>query len=230
MKGFALIAATLVLSTGCRAPMPNWNLFGPYGATRVPPPPTGGYGTPQPYYAPGTTTVPPTTSPTSTPVGTGFRPAKSNRWSNILDPAIGPVAKSNTWGPTRPASSNARVVDLRDVDVALASHESAAPIAAATVVVERDGPIRILEEKSSPSPSTTSSSKPPRLRGMVVNDMTRTAEPGSFVPSGRVIDISQLPDAPVAASSTRIQSSSSDGTVIDGGWKSRTKTLRVSGT
>ncbi|MBC8354313.1 MAG: hypothetical protein H8E66_20150 [Planctomycetes bacterium] len=230
MKGFALIAATLVLSTGCRAPMPNWNIFGPYGATRVPPPPTGGYGTPQPYYAPGTTIVPPTTSPTSAPVGTGFRPAQSNRWSNIVDPVIGPVAKTNTWGPTRPASSNARVVDLRDVDVALASHESAAPTAAATVVVERDGPIRILGPESSPSFYSTSATEPPRLRGMVVNDLTRAAEPRAFNPSGRVIDISQLPDAPVTASSTRTQSSSSDATVIDGGWKSRTTTLRVSGT
>ncbi|MDA1055186.1 MAG: hypothetical protein O3C40_32590 [Planctomycetota bacterium] len=237
MKHFALVGAILVLSAGCRAPMPNCNMFGPYGATRVPPPPTGGYGAPQSYYTPRPTTVPPTSvpstiSPTSTPVGTGFRPSPSNRWSNIDDPAIGPIAQDNTWAPTRPAISDARVVDLRDLDVALASHATAIPSVPSTVVVEHDGPIRILSSESS-----TANAELPRLRGMFVNDVTRVAEPRPFVPSGRVIDISQLPDAPVAARTAQTQSSQAasqsstrQATVIDGGWKTRTTTLRVAGT
>ncbi|MEX0819117.1 MAG: hypothetical protein WD070_05980 [Pirellulaceae bacterium] len=226
MKRFAVVAAFAVLSAGCHAPMPNWNMFSPDGATRVRPPQTGGYGTPQPYYAPGAT--PSTVAPTSTPVGTGFRPSSDNRWSNIDDPAIGPAARDQQWEPTRPTNSSTQVADLRDADVVLASHEAAAPIVPSTVVVEHDGPIRILP----PKPSTTTSD-PPRLQGMVVNDTTRSTEPQPFVPSGRVIDISQLPDSPVAvraaasnSSSVSSQASASQASVSDGGWKTRTTTLR----
>jgi hypothetical protein len=72
---------------------------------------------------------------------------------------------------------------------------------------------------------------------MTVNDTTRVSEPAPFIPSGRVIDISQLPNAPVAMRSANSQSSTASSqpstaqaTVIDGSWKSRTKTLRVAGT
>jgi len=242
MKRFALIAAISLLSAGCRAPMPTWDSIGPYGTTRVPPPPTGGYGVQQPYYAPGPTTAPPATaprtiSPTTSPVGTGFHPLPSNRWSNIDDPAVGPIAKDNIWAPTSRESSSSQVVDLRDADIALASHEIAAPYVPSTQVVEYDGPIRILPPNSSSSFAASTIVEPPRLRGMVINDTTRTAEPAPFIPSGRVIDISQLPDTPVAmrsdssrSSTTSSQSSTAQATVIDGGWKSRTTTLRVAGT
>ncbi|MBI2477946.1 MAG: hypothetical protein HYV60_04665 [Planctomycetia bacterium] len=241
MKRFALVAAIVLLGSGCRAPMPNWSMLGPYGATRVPPPPTGGYGVQQPYYAPGQTTTPPATvpttiAPTSSPVGTGFQPSTSNRWSNIDDPAIGPIAKDDSWAPTRPTQTNAQVVDLGDADVALASHETAAPFVPPTKVVEYDGPIRILAPNSSPNFADSTTTEPPRLRGMAVNDTTRVAEPAPFIPSGRVIDISQLPDSPVAVRSAdsrtataTSQSSTAQATVIDGGWKSRTTTLRVAG-
>lgn len=226
MKRFTSVVVVLALSAGCHAPMPTWNMFRPDGVTRVPAPPTGGYEVTQPYYgtppaALPSTTVPSTIAPTSAPVGTGFRPATSNRWSNIDDPAIGPIAKENTWEPTRPAQSNAQVADLRDVDVALASHEAAAPFVPSTVVVEHDGPIRIL-------PSATST-------------VSNESEPRPFIPPGRVVDISQLPDAPVVARSANIQASTvtsqsatSQATATqdagsDGGWKMRTKTLRVAG-
>ncbi len=247
MKRFASVAVLLLLSAGCHAPMPSWNMFRPAGATRVPPPPTGGYGAPPSYYttppAAPPATAPSSIAPTSAPVGTGFRSSTSNRWSNIDDPAIGPIAKENSWEPTRPEQSNSQVVDLRDVDVALASHETAAPFVPSTVVVERDGPIRILPPaasaafSSSASLSTAATTEPPRMRGMIVNDTTRVSEPRPFIPSGRVIDISQLPDATVSARSANNQtstasstSSSSQATVTDGGWKSRTTTLRVAGT
>lgn len=244
MKSFASVAVMLVLSAGCHAPMPSWNMFRPASATRVPPPPTSGYGAPQTYYttppAVVPTTAPATIAPTSAPIGTGFRPSESNRWSNIEDPAIGPIARENFWEPTRPVQSNAQVVDMRDVDVALASHETAAPFVPSTVIVEREGPIRILPPDASGAFSSSDSfsstaSESPRLRGMIVNDTTRASEPRTFVPSGRVIDISQLPDAPIAARSatsqttTSTQSSAGQATVIDGGWKSRTTTLRVAG-
>lgn len=252
MKRFALVAAILALGIGCRAPMPKWDMFGPYGNTRVAPPPTGGYGVQQPYYAPGPTTAPPTTAPpttsppttlpqtiapTSAPVGTGFRPSSANRWSNIDDPAVGPIAKNNSWAPSRPVPTAEQVVDLRDADVALASHETAAPFVPPTTVVEYDGPIRILPPESSPAFVSSTATAPPRLRGMTINDTTRLSEPAPFVPSGRVIDISQLPDAPITMRSASSQSSTAEShsstaqaTVVDGGWKSRTTTLRVAGT
>jgi len=245
MRHFVSVAVVLVLSAGCHAPMPSWNMFRPANVTRVPPPPTGGYGTPQTYYTTPPTvppaTAPATIAPISAPVGTGFRLSASNRWSNIDDPAIGPIAKENTWEPTRPAQSNAQVVDLRDVDATLASHETAVPFVPSTVVVSHDGPIRVLPPEapaalSGPASTSLATSEPPRLRGMIVNDTTRESEPRPFSPSGRVIDISQLPDAPVAArsennqtSTTSSTSSTRQATVIDGGWKSRTTTLRVAG-
>ena len=254
MKRFALVAAIVVLGVGCRAPMPNWNMLGPYGDTRVAPPPTGGYNVQQPYYAPGPTTVPPTNvppttappatlphavAPTSAPVGTGFRPSPANRWSNIDDPAKGPIGNEDSWAPTRRAPTSAQVADLRDADVALASHETAAPYVPSTTVVEYDGPIRILPPDSPSTTPLSTTTGPPRLRGMTLNDTTRLAEPEPFIPAGRVIDISQLPDAAVVIRSASSQSSTAaaasststaQATVLDGGWKSRTTTLRVAGT
>jgi hypothetical protein len=197
----------------------------------------------QPYYTPGPSTAPPNIAPTSSPVGTGFRAAPSNRWSNIVDPAVGPIAQDDSWAPTRPAQTNSQVADLRDADVALAGHETAAPFVPSTTVVEYDGPIRILPPDASPTLAASTTTESPRLRGMIVNDTTRASEPAPFISSGRVIDISQLPDAPVAtrsadtkssttsgASATSRQSSTAQATVIDGGWKSRTTTLRIAGT
>lgn len=252
MKRFALVAAILSLGVGCRAPMPKWDMLGPYGNTRVAPPPTGGYGAQQPYYAPGPTTVPPTSvppttvppttvpqtiTPTTAPVGTGFRPSSANRWSNIDDPAEGPIAKENSWAPTHRAPTNSQVADLRDADVALANYEVAAPFVPSTTVVEYDGPVRILSPESSPTFVSSTATTPPRLRGMTINDITQPSEPELFVPAGRVIDISQLPDASVntrsassQSSTTESRSSTAQATVIDGGWKSRTTTLRVAGT
>lgn len=234
MKRLALVVAILWLGVGCRAPMPSWDMFSPHGNTRVPPPPTGGYGVQQPYYAPNPATTSPTIAPTSGPVGTGFRPPPSNRWSNIEDPAIGPIAKDDSWAPTRPAPTHAQVADLRDADVALASHDTAAPFVPSTTVVEYDGPIRVLPPDSSRASTASTAMQPPRLGGMIGNDTTRVSEPAPFIPSGRVIDISQLPDAPVATRSASVQSgtaskqpSAGQATVIDGGWKSRTTTLRV---
>lgn len=222
MKRIALVITVCILSSGCRAPMPNINSFGPYGATRVPPPGTSGYGTQQPYYAPPTSVAPPT-SPTSGPVGTGFRDSTQNRWSNILDPSSGPIAKNNTWAPTRPISSKTPAIDLDNVDVALASHNGAI-MATPSLVVDNNQAVRIV---STPTTSTL-----PQLRGMVVNDATRVGEPRQFVPSGRVVDISELPNAPVtqsASASRTAQSSSSQAAVSSGGWKTRTTTLKVAG-
>ncbi len=233
MKRIGLVVAVCVLSSGCRAPMPNWNSFGPYGNTRVPPPATGGYGTPQPYYAPAPGSTIPPTSPTSAPVGTGFRDStlnqysSLNRWSNIEDPAVGPITQLNTWAPTRPTATNAKVVDLSNVDVALASHEAALPIVGSAAIVQQNTPIRIVQPSS-----VTPTSTLPRLRGMVVNDATRSSEPRQFVPSGRVIQMSELPDAPIARASTvprPVRSASSETSVSSGGWKSRTTTLKVVG-
>lgn len=234
MKRFAVVAAISLLSAGCRAPMPTWDSIGPYGTTRVPPPPTGGYGAQQPYYAPGPTTVPPTTAPTTiapttAPVGTGFRQSSSNRWSNIVDPAVGPVAQENSWAPTRPTQTIPQVVDLTNADVVLASHDTAAPFVPSTTVTEYDGPIRILASSPARQSDTLAATEAPRLRGMTLNDTTGTSEPLPFIPSGRVIDISQLPDAPntlrtASGQSSVSASSSSSGqaTVLEGGWKTRT--------
>ena len=39
MKRFTSVVVVLLLSAGCHAPMPTWNMFRPAGVTRVPAPP-----------------------------------------------------------------------------------------------------------------------------------------------------------------------------------------------
>ena len=50
MKRYAVLPVLAVLLAGCRAPMPSFNPFAPYGPSRVPPPPTGSYNATSPYY------------------------------------------------------------------------------------------------------------------------------------------------------------------------------------
>lgn len=211
MKWIALAALVLLLASGCRAPMPSFNPLAPLGTTRVPPPGTGAIGAGGSYYTPPR----PSASPA---IGTGFRPTPAtNKWSNLDDPRTESLANKDGWSPTRNAPANTSVVKLADVDVALANHEAATrPIPAASVI-ERQGPIRILGATSHPSR--------PTLRGMPVNDVTTASEPRTFLPAGRVVDISELRDAsPKASTSSGSITSSANGSgasaAIDG-WQSR---------
>ena len=45
-----LAGLTVVALSGCRAPRPSFNFWAPFGPSRVAPPKTGSYGTPQNYY------------------------------------------------------------------------------------------------------------------------------------------------------------------------------------
>jgi hypothetical protein len=95
-------------------------------------------------------------------------------------------------------------------------------VPASSLVVENDGPIRIVSSNSTPTPAT-----PNRLRGMAVNDLTKPTAPRAFVPSGRVIDISELPDATITDNPTKTSSSTSGSN--DEAWTTRKTTLRVAG-
>ena len=118
MKQIAFAGAIMLALSGCRAPMPSFDLLAPYGTSRVPPPGTGSIGTGGNYY------TPPTGSTTSPPVGTGFRPATINKWSQLDDPTESEADDNVALDSSRDGSSKARVVGLKDADVALSTKPS----------------------------------------------------------------------------------------------------------
>ncbi|MBP89848.1 MAG: hypothetical protein CMJ64_24605 [Planctomycetaceae bacterium] len=215
MKRIAIAGIAMLVLSGCRAPMPSFDLLAPYGTSRVPPPGTGTIGTGGTYYTPpsGQTTSPP-------PVGTGFRlapPGRTiNKWSNLGEPTESKVAADVEWAPTRSLTSQASVVDL---DVALAKQQPTSRVIAASQLTEHRGPIRIVQ------PSSVSGN-PTALRGLPVIGTGVSRAPRSFVPSGRVVDITELPDVSsgrtVPAPTRAATKSRSSATVASDGWRSRT--------
>ena len=208
----AVALLLLVALAGCRAPMPSANMFRPLGQTRVPPPGTNGINSSGAYYSP---SAPATTTPT---IGTGFRPKPINRWSNLDPPE---ATRTNQPAVAAGNNSKSQVIAAEDLDVALTSHQ-AVITAPATNVIERNGPIRIGQA------STARVVEPLRLRGMPVGGATSSQEPRTFVPQGRVVDINELPDAPVTSStSTAVtanpatRSNSSSATKTADGWRSK---------
>jgi len=175
-----LLLLVLVAALGCRAPMPAFNPLAPYGSTRVPPPATGNVNQPNSYYSP--TGQPASGQPTlTTPPRTGY-PANppGNGWSAQPSPPTTTTASASQT--TLPSAS---VVPAPASGVALASYPAAV--------------VPPPEKPSSSAPvtmnSTSSDAAALRLRGMPVNDATRQ-EPQPFLPSGQVIDITELPDPP----------------------------------
>lgn len=215
MKRIALSGVILLVLSGCRAPMPSFNPLAPLGNTRVPPPATGTIGTGQNYYTPpATTTTPPAAR-------TGFR-ATPNKWSNLEDPNKTPAATTAEWSPDRTDLKTARVVNIDDLDVALASHETPSRVRPTAPVVEYQGPIRIVQSNSTVNPSR------PALRGMPVSSASNNSAPRAFVPSGRVVELpaSATTDSSHSDSSTtprtRGSSEKGSGGGAAGGWQSRT--------
>jgi hypothetical protein len=210
MKRVAFVFLLSFAFVGCRAPMPSANLLAPYGSKCVTPPPTGSINASGNYYTPATT-------PSSTvPFGTGFRQTPNNRWSNLDEPNATRVASTNSPAAQRDASTS-KVIGAEDLDVALTSHQTPATVVPATTIIERTGPIRIVQSDS------RSVAAVPRLRGMTVTDATQSREPRQFNPTGRVVAISELPDAPATTRTTSVQPAShtSQGTALSGGWQSR---------
>jgi len=214
MKQIALAGIVILVLSGCRAPMPKFDLLSPYGTSRVPAPGTGTIGTGGTYY------TPPANPTTNSPIGTGFRPSPPNsptkKWSSLGDPPDDKVAGDVQWSPTRTESAPARVVDLDDVDVALSRQQSTSRVIPASQVFEHRGPIRIAQ------PSSTSVGSGTVLRGAPVNNTTASRSPREFVPSGQVVDITELQDT----SSTRTVPAPTGSTSSQGsstlGWRSRT--------
>jgi len=217
MKQIAFAGAVMLVLSGCRAPMPSFDLLAPYGKSCVPPPGTGTIGTGGTYYSP------PANSTTNPPVGTGFRPATIskpvNKWSSLGDSpesnAAGDVAASST----RSEPPQARVVNLDDIDVALARQQPTSPVLAASRVIEHRGPVRIVQ------PSSAAAGNGNVLRGLPLNGTSVSRAPRTFVPSGRVADITDAPQASsvrTVPAPTRAGNTQASSTVASDGWQSRT--------
>ena len=79
MRRLMMFIAAVSVTLGCRS-QPGWSPFcGP--GSRVPPPATGSYGSPNSYYQPGVQTVPATVPPT----GARSLTTPSNQWSTVRD-------------------------------------------------------------------------------------------------------------------------------------------------
>lgn len=128
------------------------------------------------------------------PPSTGSLQAPTSYYNPSSQPASGTVSPPTLTAPPRTGfqaspptgnASGAAATSSPNQSVTLASHEM--PVATAAVV----------QPSGSVSTSGASSNANTlRLRGMPVNDATRPQEPAPFVPSGQMLDISQLPDPP----------------------------------
>ena len=218
----AALCALLIIcvAMGCRAPMPSFNVFAPYGPGRVPPPCTGSYGAPANYYRPGAAAV--TDSAAHLAQNAQTSPATQDGWTKSTS-----LQQASQDGVTS------------DKSATLPSPSFGASIASAS---DSSGPIRIVE---SPSGSART---PLALNGMPAHDLTRN-EPGRFTPSpdARAIALAtQTPAETVAAatltsvpapaaatvsfsSAAPPQSTGGAARAADQGWRSRFQSAGTEG-
>jgi hypothetical protein len=110
---------------GCRAPKPSFNVFAPYGSSRVPPPPTGSMGNPGAYYQPPGARPPGSQSPATNP-----QPSTSP--THLGTPTQPPASYPPTLGtPAQPQAAPAFMGAAREAGppeparpVVLTSHDT----------------------------------------------------------------------------------------------------------
>ena len=173
MRCAAALCALLItcVAMGCRAPMPSFNIFAPYGPGRVPPPCTGSYGAPANYYRPGAAAV--TDSAAHLAQNVQMTPATQDGWTESA--SLQQVAQDGVTS---------------DQSVTLPSPSFGASIASAS---DSSGPIRIVETQSG------SAMTPLVLNGMPAHDLTQNlaqTEPGRFTPSPDARAIPMATQAP----------------------------------
>ena len=216
MKRILAASLLMLLGLGRHAHDPKLNPFA-YGQTCVPPPGTNSVNGTNSYY-----TAPPAQPGVTPSTGTGFRQAPmSNRWSSLESSGTDPLAASPVG--TGVATATASVIEAKDVDVALAK-SSVSPAVSPAAWLTANPAAGQTVPATAPVTNPTS-----RTSGMVLNDLTKLAEPQPFAPTGRVMEISQLPNPPagvtsptttpaiITASATQ---SNNTATTLDG-WRTR---------
>jgi len=162
-------AVAVLIMVGCSAPAPSLKMFAP-GATRIPPPATGSYSTQGSYYEGPNITAP--------PIGTGAQSGQPdrNRWQRANAPTPARLMADEVLPPSATTS--------RFKTTGFESSDSSSPTDGST---DTEAPIRIVEADARPSPASSDNQVG---RG---SDSTASVEPKPFRPSGRTIDISELP-------------------------------------
>ncbi len=221
MKRFLCLWA--ILFGGCRAPMPSFNVMAPFGATRVPAPSTGSFGTPDPYY------------PNGQPASNAPRVGMDGKdGTTSLADSTGPSGSSTTnsksetttWKEPRLLGSRR---DQRSNSEDVGSGIRPASHAAASIQVTAQEPgsnIRI------PHPSSENSDK-----------RTRPIEgtPGPLPKSKDAVEITSLPAAAPrvqfpnrlrseGTSDSTVGSKTSSTTRSSNGWKPKAETLETEAT
>lgn len=133
MRRYPAALTLILLLGGCHAPMPSFNMLAPYGTTRVPPPATGSFGSPDTYYQP---SLPPTVNTTpSSAVGSGLR-AQNNTGNWSAANATSPSTRSRRTGTPTPADPST---------VRLAEFQEPAGLVPAESVIEDSRRIRVVD-------------------------------------------------------------------------------------
>ncbi len=210
------VLAALALS-GCgssqySAPDP----FAPWGARRVPPPPTGSLGRPgsaNPYYVPSSTTPPGTGGILGTPASAGAFHYPGSVPAGAVQPYSGGSWQSAASKPEVAGAS------LAQPTLQLPGPPSHATIPAAMGAVVGAG----LASQTQSQPSLFASPAASQLKPMHTNDGMAIAPPGLFTPSQNAIEITQLPRQSAATGVANVASHggsrpTAPGTVAPTGW------------
>lgn len=213
MVRFSLPLVLALLATGCHAPMPSFQPFAGSGSPRVPPPSTGSYGKPDGYY---------NGAPAGAQSMNNARSMKADETSG----ARGAGAASNVLARQTPSAWHTSDQPVGTGTTSTAAVHSGVQPAAASASAHVGGvslPVgaRISRDNlTSPQGDTPKYASPVTytsvekdtenrgsgsaalaLHGMPINDATQTARPQRFVPTGQMIEISQLPHVPAGAGS-----------------------------
>ncbi|MCA9210845.1 MAG: hypothetical protein KDA55_20945 [Planctomycetales bacterium] len=218
------LIVVIVGTVGCQRSAPQLDTLNPFGAMRVPPPSTGGYGQPNSYYQYQSPTL-----PTGTPsFEVGKKPGTSLGASTTGSGANGSAAdNATTLGWSDPARSSAVSANIATTADVLPTNAMASAVAAQPVNLVNAGthgtvvPVAHHAPIASSMPPATHVGAPANLPiavqvvppsgasmasrsgGMSVTDLSRRAEPASFQPPPDLIEISQLPPAAAATAPAR---------------------------
>ncbi len=205
MSRAILLASSLCVSAlvGCHAPVPSMDILTPYGASRVTPPATGSYGSPNNYYQGASVQRKSTSSSGTDAKSINLTPGVGTLLSDQKDQNL---ADAPQW---RPVQLQATVLTGDQAvgtgvkhPVEQAAHQSLATRSPGHVLTPRaDQPIRIAESRNRSALRDD--------KRLLAHDLTNGNPPARFVPPGNAVDISKLPPAQVTTSAAR--PSTSDG-------------------
>ncbi|MEQ8790431.1 MAG: hypothetical protein RIC55_29315 [Pirellulaceae bacterium] len=183
-RSLPLVVLALV-ATGCHAPMPQLQPFAGSGSPRVPPPSTGSYGKADSYYPAGAQSSLTTEPASQQDVAAGTsnilaQQSTAGTWSASDEP-VGTGALNSTA-----SHAQATGVSLPVVGASISRENLTTPD---NRPASYHSPVTFASSES----DTSKSAGGLALSGMRINDATSTAEPQRFIPTGQVIDITQLP-------------------------------------